>query len=73
MNTVTFESQLLPGGYLYCPKEFTRKQNARFKVIVVFEESEASDHEIELSATKDISNDFLSQEEINYYLNLEEL
>ncbi|CAN2047786.1 L-threonylcarbamoyladenylate synthase [Candidatus Magnetomoraceae bacterium gMMP-13] len=31
-----------------------------------------SDHDIELSAIRDISEDFLSQEELNYYLNLEE-
>ena len=38
--------------------------------MVVFEdpEMEASDPEIELSSIKDISYDFLSQEELSYYL-----
>ena len=75
MNSLAFESKLLPDGHLYCPKEFADKKNVRFQVIVTFGEKkiEASDHEIELSAITDISNDFLSQEELNYYLNLEEL
>jgi len=61
---------------LYCPKEFAQKTNARFKVIVFFDgnDTEASDEEIELSAVKDnTSNDFLSLEEIDYYLKLEDL
>jgi len=32
----------------------------------------ASDHEIELSAVHDSSEDFLTEEELNYYLNLED-
>ncbi|WP_171899525.1 hypothetical protein [Candidatus Marithrix sp. Canyon 246] len=31
------------------------------------------ENDIELSAIKDNSNDFLSQEELDYYLNLERL
>ena len=75
MNTIAFESKLLPDGHLYCPKEFTKKKNVKFKVIVVFEDTkiEASEQDIELSSIKDISNDFLSKKELNYYLNLEEL
>jgi hypothetical protein len=65
---VSFESKLLPEGHLYCPKEFTKKKNVHFKVIVVFDESD-----IELSAIKDNSIDFLSREELDYYLNLERL
>ncbi len=73
MSLTTFESQLLPEGNLYCPKEFTTSKNARFLVYVVFEDTEATDHEVQMSAIKDISNEFLSQEELQYYLNLEEL
>ena len=75
MNKISFKSKLLPDGHLYCPKEFTKKKNVKFKVIVMFEDNkiEASDQDIELSTIKDISEDFLSQEELNYYLNLEEL
>ena len=68
MNMVSFDSKLLPEGNLYCPKEFTKKKNVHFKVIVVFDESD-----IELSAIKDNSIDFLSREELDYYLNLERL
>jgi len=41
----------------------------------VFEDNEknASDTDIELSAISDNSDDFLSEEEVRYYLNLEEL
>ena len=75
MNTIAFESKLLPDGHLYCPKELSKKTNVKFKVIVTFEDNktEASDQDIELSSVKDISNDLLSEEELNYYLNLEEL
>jgi len=75
METIAFESKLLPDGHLYCPKEFTKKKNVKFKVIVTFKDNkiEASDHEIESSSINDISDDFLSEKEINYYLNLEEL
>ncbi|RKZ88394.1 MAG: hypothetical protein DRR19_12585 [Candidatus Parabeggiatoa sp. nov. 1] len=75
MSLITFESKLLPEGYLYCPKEFAKSTNARFLVYVVFEDidTEATDHEVEMSALSDISNDFISQEELDYYLNLENL
>ena len=75
MNTVTFESRLLPDGHLYCPKKYAYGKKARFKVMVVFEDSEmeASDHEIEISSIKDISYGFLSQKELSYYLTLEEV
>ena len=75
MTTIAFESKLLPDGHLYCPTEFTKRKNVKFKVIVMFEDNtiEASDQDIEFSSIRDISEDFLSQEELNYYLNLEEL
>ena len=75
MNTIAFKSKLLPDGHLYCPKEFSSKTNAKFRVIVTFndKDNEASDQDIELSSVNDISYDFLSEEEVNYYLNLEEL
>ncbi len=75
VKNVAFESNLLPDGHLYCPKEFAYKPNVHFKVIATFKEPEleASEHEIELSSIKDISEDFLSHEELNYYLNLEPL
>ena len=75
METLAFESRILPDGHLYCPKEVAKKKNVKFKVIVIFEDEkvEASNHDIELSAINDVSDDFLSEEELNYYLNLEEL
>jgi hypothetical protein len=75
MSTIAFESKLLPDGHLYCPKELALKKNIKFKVIAVFEDLsfEASDSDIELSSLKDNSNDFLTREELDYYLNLGEL
>jgi hypothetical protein len=75
MNTAIFETKLLQDGHLYCPKEFAQKKNALFKVIVIFEdtETEASVQDFELSAINDNSTDFLSEEELKYYLCLEEL
>lgn len=70
-----FESKLLPDGHLHCPREIAKNENAHFKVIVTFEENEyeALENEIELSAVHDISEDFLSKEEINCYLKLKDL
>ena len=75
MKKVVFESELLSDGHLYCPKEIASNKNAHFKVIVTFDEAsmEASNHELELSAINDVSEDFLSEEELNYYFGLEEL
>ena len=75
MKKMVFESKLLTDGHLYCPDEFAQKTNARFKVIVTFEETEfeASEREVELSAIQDASWDFLSEEELKYHLNLKDL
>jgi len=73
MNTAIFDSQLLPDGHLYCPKEFAHKENAAFKVIVTFDDKliETSEQDIELSAIHDNSIDLLSNEELSYYFNTE--
>lgn len=75
METVVFESRLLPDGHLYCPEEFAKHQNIRFKVVVIFENiyAEASDRDIERTGVHEVSDEFLTDEEINYYLNLKEL
>lgn len=75
MQTVVFESKLLPDGHLYCPEEFAQKKNVRFKVVVTLGEPypEAADRDIEQSAIHGLSDDFLTGEELNYYLNLKEL
>lgn len=71
MHKVIFESQLLKDGHLYCPKEYA-KPSAKFKVIVSLPGEDATDSEIELASAVDNSDDFLSEEEINYYMSLEE-
>jgi hypothetical protein len=75
MNTLSFNSQLLPDGHLYCPEQFTHKKDIKFKVLVMFEntQSQASAKEIEQAAVIDNSEEFLSQEEINYYMKLEDI
>ncbi len=74
-NSLIFDSQLLPDGHLSCPKEFVHKKNVQFKVLVMFKESEreATDQEIEQAAIQDTSEDFLSQEELTYYMSLEDV
>ncbi|VAX35712.1 hypothetical protein MNBD_UNCLBAC01-513 [hydrothermal vent metagenome] len=75
MKKIIFETDLLPDGHLYCPPEFLGKKNLHFDVIVSFEEQEkkALDEDIERAALNDVSEDFLSKEELEYYFNLEEL
>jgi len=73
MRNVTFEANLLSDGHLYCPEEYARRDNARFRVTVTFDEPpDARDDEIELAALTDVSDGLLSEEEIDYYLNLDE-
>jgi hypothetical protein len=76
MKKMVFESKILPDGHLYCPDELAGEKNAHFEVIVTFKETdliEASESEIELSAINDTSDDFLTEEELSYYLSLKEL
>jgi hypothetical protein len=42
VQEVTFESQLLKDGHLYCPKEYANPK-AQFKVIVSLPDEEARD------------------------------
>ena len=74
MSVMTFESRVLPDGHLYCPEELARREGARLEVKVEFEDSEstASDRDIEESAIRDLSDELLSQEELDYYLSLKE-
>ena len=71
MHEVVFESQLLKDGHLYCPKEYA-KPRARFKVIVSLPDENATDSDIELASVIDQSDEFLSEEEIDYYMSLDE-
>ncbi len=71
MQEVIFDSQLLKDGHLYCPKEYA-KPEAKFKVIVSLPDEDATDSEMEMAAVADNSDEFLSREEIDYYLNLDE-
>jgi len=74
MNTLVFDSQLLSDGHLSCPKEFIHRKNVQFKVLVIFEdtEQEALDRDIECASIQDTSDEFLTQHELNYYLELED-
>jgi len=73
--TQMFDSQLLSDGHLFCPKQFRGKKNAQFKVLVIFEDipPEASDYEMETAAIQDTSEEYLSQEELGYYLKLQDV
>lgn len=70
MYELTFNSELSENGTLTCPKEFLFK-NASYKVIVNINDYDKDTLDIEHSAIFDNSIDFLSKEEVNYYLNLE--
>ncbi|NIM14328.1 MAG: hypothetical protein GTO45_20020 [Candidatus Aminicenantes bacterium] len=74
MQEAVFDSRLLKDGHLYCPKEFA-KPEAKFKVIVTLPDKEvedASESDMEMAAAVDNSDDFLSHEELEYYLSLDE-
>ncbi|MBW8048885.1 MAG: hypothetical protein FVQ77_00800 [Cytophagales bacterium] len=71
MGKSVFNSKLLEDGHLYCPKKFAVK-DAKFKVIVSIPQDNASDSEIEMASTIDNPDDFLTEEEIKYYLQLKD-
>lgn len=75
MKKAVFETTLLPDGHLDCPREYVHRKDAHFKVVVTFEEPRAgaaTDRDRELAAIHDLSDDFLSEEELSYYLALKE-
>ncbi|UCH93487.1 MAG: hypothetical protein JSV88_24890 [Candidatus Aminicenantes bacterium] len=71
MQEIVFDSRLLKDGHLYCPKRYANP-GAKFKVIVSLPDEDATDSEIEMAAVVDHSDDFLSKEELDYYLSLDE-
>lgn len=75
ITTQIFDSQLLPDGHLSCPREIAEKENIQFKILAIYEEPvrEATDREIERAAIQDAPEDFLTQEELQYYMGLEEI
>ncbi|MBU0700536.1 hypothetical protein KKE26_04490 [bacterium] len=76
MEKLVFDSKLLPDGHLYCLEELAYKKNIHFEVVVTFEKEtnfEASEYAIEAANVNDVSTDFLSEKELNYYLNMESL
>ncbi len=68
MYELVFDSKISENGMLYCPKEFSFK-NAIYKVTVKINDNDTS--VIENTAISDNSFDFLSEEEVNYYINLD--
>ncbi len=73
-HAFVFDSHVLPDGHLACPQEFLHQKNVQFKVLVFLDdvEQEASEVDIELAAVQDTGDDFVSQEELNYYLALDD-
>jgi hypothetical protein len=68
MSVLVFDTKLTENGMLFCPKEYSFK-NAINNVIVKIDDEESID--IENSAIMDNSSDFLTEEEVNYYINLD--
>ena len=73
-HALVFDSHVLPDGHLACPQEFLHQKNVQFKVLVLLDEpdQEASDADMELAAVHDAGDECLSQEELNYYLALDD-
>ena len=71
MQKTMFETKLLRDGNLYCPKKYARS-DAKFKVIVLFPDVELEDETMETASIADLSDDVLTEDEIEYYLHLVE-
>lgn len=72
MQSAVFDSKLLVDGRLYCPKEFANP-NAKFKVVVTFPDEAVEESDLDIAAVNDADDDLLTKEEIDYYLNLEDI
>lgn len=72
MRKAVFNSKLLQDGHLYCPEEFA-KPDAEYEVIVSLPDEDVTDSDIEIASITDISEEFLTKDEVKYYLQLEEL
>lgn len=70
MNEVIFESQLLKDGHLSCPKEYAMPK-AIYKVVVSLPDAIATDSDIEMASVVDQSDEFISDGELSYYMNLD--
>lgn len=70
MTEIVFNTTLWKDGYLFCPKEFLFNE-AEYKVIVSLPQNNASSMVIELAAAKDNCREFLTKEELDYYMTLD--
>lgn len=70
MHEITFESQLLRDGHLSCPKKYAMPK-AIYKVVVSLPDITAADSDIEMASVIDQSDEFLSDDELSYYMNLD--
>ncbi len=68
MSVLVFDTKLTENGMLFCPKEYSFNIVIN-NVIVKIDDEESID--IENSAIMDNSSDFLTEEEVNYYINLD--
>jgi DNA/RNA endonuclease G (NUC1) len=70
MQEITFESQLLKDGHLSCPKKYAMPK-AVYKVVVSLPDITAADSDIEMASVIDQSDEFISEVELSYYMNLD--
>lgn len=70
MKEIIFNTKISKDGFLICPKEFLF-DGAEYKVIVSLPSKIASSKDIEVTAVSDNSVEYLTKEEVNYYLTLD--
>lgn len=71
MHEIIFESQLLKDGHLSCPKKYAMPK-ATYKVIATLPDLTATDSDIEMASVIDQSDEFISEEELSYYMKLDD-
>ncbi|HLP46716.1 MAG TPA: hypothetical protein VK186_20075 [Candidatus Deferrimicrobium sp.] len=71
MHEIIFKSQLLKDGHLSCPKKYAMPK-AIYKVVVSLPDVTAADTDIEMASVVDQSDEFISEEELGYYMSLDE-
>ena len=69
MFEYTFETTINDDGTLNCPKEFSFK-DAQYKVSVTVPDFDDIKYLSEIAALTDTNEDFLSKDELEYYISL---
>jgi hypothetical protein len=75
MHKIIIDSKILEDGHLFLPDKYRKLKNAKYKVIILSDipvnETSEYDMNVEASSASDLSAEYLTDRERDYYLNLD--